>query len=78
MPILICVAISIILYFILANTPNGSNGIEAINKSHSMADDKNITVNKCNQCNRDFHQNWRFCPYCGNTREKSDANEEKK
>lgn len=59
MPILVCLAMAGILYFLL-------DGIIG----HKDKSNGNLEVNeqgtgKCSNCNKKINTSWRYCPFCG-------------
>lgn len=75
MPILACVVMGIIVYYILLNITKNEcrkqkNLQVQLDKSLFYFDNtvKNEGFEECSNCHRDFYNNWRLCPYCGNIR----------
>ncbi|MCC5912367.1 MAG: zinc ribbon domain-containing protein [Clostridiaceae bacterium] len=80
MPVLACIGLSILVYFLLLNNIKGAEQNE-----------ENTHCNKCNEkikstqafcpncreklreictsCKKTIDINWRYCPYCGDTKE---------
>ncbi|SCY16945.1 hypothetical protein [Alkaliphilus peptidifermentans] len=67
MPILACVAISIIIYALLVYSMNQSKDIDLM-KVDLFNEEESLSI-KCENCNKSFKKTFRYCPFCGSIRE---------
>ncbi|SET05371.1 Double zinc ribbon [Natronincola peptidivorans] len=81
MPILACIGLSIIVYILLlssientktkqSETIHCSQCNEKIDPAQTKCPScKEMLKAPCNDCQKMIYTNWRYCPYCGDTKE---------
>ncbi|QNO16060.1 hypothetical protein HYG86_15435 [Alkalicella caledoniensis] len=68
MPILVCLAMAGILYFLL----DGVIG----DKDNTKTNTSDIAVSEpCAGCGKKVNNTWRYCPFCGYVKETGEKNE---
>lgn len=81
MPTIVCITLFLIVYFFLKDDNQSipqdrrayivCNGCgEKMNESYEFCPQcKEKLKEECNHCKKSIHINWRYCPYCGTTKE---------
>ncbi|WP_026475915.1 double zinc ribbon domain-containing protein [Alkaliphilus transvaalensis] len=69
MPVLACVGMSIIIYMLLFYSLRKTENETDKNKVEKGIILDGELTDQCLKCNKPYSSNWRYCPYCGNTRE---------
>lgn len=81
MPVLACIGLSLVIYFLLMGNIKDMKITDVkqiqcgkcsktVDVDYTFCPDCNEKLKEpCNHCHNMIDINWRYCPYCGNTKE---------